>query len=47
VQQGQEQGKVQPELLLVDAASLCVLVRRLCPALGALLALTPSIGGEF
>ena len=43
VQQGQEQ--VQPELLLVDGASLHALVRRLCPALEELLALTPHSEG--
>ena len=44
VQEGQ--GQAEQELLLLDAASLRVLVRRLCPALDTLLALTPSMEGK-
>jgi hypothetical protein len=44
VQQGP--GQPQPEVLLMDAASLRVWVHRLCPALDALLALTPSNEGK-
>jgi hypothetical protein len=39
-------GRIPQELLLVDGASLRVLVRRLCPALDALLTLTPDNEGE-
>ena len=41
------QGQGEQELLLLDGASLRVLVRRLCPPLDALLALTPSNEGNI
>jgi hypothetical protein len=44
VQQGM--GQAEPEVLLVDGATLRVLVCGLCPALDALLALTPSNEGK-
>jgi hypothetical protein len=40
-------GQAAPELLLIDGASLRVLVRGLCPALDALLALTASNEGGW
>jgi hypothetical protein len=43
----QGQGQGEQELLLLDGASLRVLVRRLCPPLDALLALTPSNEGNI
>jgi hypothetical protein len=41
-----EEGEVGQEVLLLDGASLCALVRMLCPALDTLLALTPGKEGR-